>query len=475
VTTAEPPTANEPDGVAPSSRLRRRVGVLPLVMILFFTVSGGAYTLEKTVSTSGPGMALVLIALTPLIWSLPTVLLVAELSSALPAEGGYYVWVKTALGPFWGFLEGWWSWLNSFVDVAVYPVLFADYLSTLLAEQFNLHALENPTAHWAVTLALIWFFALLNGRGIKSVADSSKLFFVAIIAPFTLLSAIGLWRLCTHPAPIWRPFTPPHTAPFTAFGAGLYLVMWNYMGWDNASTIAGEVKQPERTFPRALALALPLVILAYFLPILAGLAIAPDWTQWKDQYFIDLGQRAAGRWLALWIGVGALISNAGLFSALMLAYSRVPFVLAEDRYLPPIITRLHPKSGTPWVSIALCAVIYSIFTLNAFKDLAVVDVTIYTAALLLEFIALIRLRVCQPDLKGTFRIPGGLPVIVLMGLLPAFVLALAIQHRLTEQENGAKAIYLTLGALATGPLLYPLARRYRSHCLRKTDGVIDSR
>jgi amino acid transporter len=451
-------TALEEEKNAP--RFRRRVGLLPLVMILFFTVSGGAYTLEKSVTTSGPGMALLLIALTPLFWSLPTILMVAELSSALPAEGGYYVWVKTALGPFWGFLEGWWSWLNSFVDVAVYPVLFADYLSTVFVEQFHIHTLEHPGAHWAVTLALIWPFALLNIRGIKSVADSSKLFFAAIIVPFAILSAIGIYRFCMHPTPVWRPFTPPHTSGFGAFGAGLYLVMWNYMGWDNASTLCGEVEHPRRTFPRALALALPLIVAAYLLPIFAGLAIAPDWMQWKEQYFVNLAQMAGGRWLALWIGLGALISNAGLFSALMLAYSRLPFVLAEDRYLPPAVTRLHPKFGTPWISILLCAIIYSHFTREAFKDLAMVDVTIYTVALLLEFVALVALRVRRPDLKGPFRIPGGLPVVVLLGLLPTLVLGFAIQQR--REEKGNQALYLAFGALATGPLLYPLARRYKN-------------
>jgi amino acid transporter len=433
---------------------------MPLVMVLFFTVCGGAYTLEKTVSASGPGMALLLILLTPLVWSLPSVLLVAELSAALPAEGGYYVWVKAALGPYWGFLEGWWSWLTSFVDVTVFPVLFADYLSRLLVSLYGLHTLEtNPVAHWGVALAVIWLFALLNIRGIRSVGNSSALFFVAIMVPFAILTGIGLIRFGMHPTPLWRPLTPPHMPPFTAFGAGLYVVMWNYMGWDNASTICGEIRQPGRTFPRALAITLPLVICAYLLPVFAGLAIVPDWTQWKEQYFIDVAYRAGGHPLGLWIGIGALVSNAGLFSAMMLAYSRVPFVLAEDRYLPPALMRLHPKYGTPWVSILLCAVLYSIFSWNSFTNLAVIDVTLYTVALLLEFVALIALRIRQPNLPRPFRIPGGVPALILLGLLPALVLALAIQHRFAEQ-GGPKSLYLTFGALATGPLLYPFVRRY---------------
>ena len=79
---------------------------------MFFTVSGGAYGLEDVVGSSGAGMAILLIVLTPLFWSLPTALMVAELATAMPVEGGFYFWVKRALGPFWGFQEGWWSWLT---------------------------------------------------------------------------------------------------------------------------------------------------------------------------------------------------------------------------------------------------------------------------------------------------------------------------------------------------------------------------
>ena len=148
-------TAHPEEGKLPASP-GRKLTLLPLVMVMFFTVSGGAYGLEDLVGSSGPGMALVLIVVTPLIWSLPTALMVAELSTAMPVAGGYYAWVKRALGPFWGFQEGWWSWITSFVDMAIYPVLFADYLNTLLIQQFDNHVLEeNAMAHWAVTLVVI--------------------------------------------------------------------------------------------------------------------------------------------------------------------------------------------------------------------------------------------------------------------------------------------------------------------------------
>ena len=105
-------------------RLRRELGVLPLAAIVFFNVSGGPYGIEDTVPTFGPGLTLLLLVLTPLLWSLPVSLAMSELASAMPDEGGYVTWTARAFGPFWGFQVGWWSWLDSFVDVAVYPTLF---------------------------------------------------------------------------------------------------------------------------------------------------------------------------------------------------------------------------------------------------------------------------------------------------------------------------------------------------------------
>lgn len=438
--------------------IRRQLTLLPLVMIMFFTVSGGAYGLEDLIGSSGPGMGLLLILLTPLIWSLPTALMVAELSTAMPVQGGYYAWVKRALGPFWGFQEGWLSWVTSFVDMAIYPVLFADYLSTLLVQQFDFHLIEqNQWVHWGVTLIVIWLFTWLNIRGAKSIGDSSNLFGLFILAPFAMMSVVGLIKLALNPTPVWRPFIPPDSSVLGAFGLGLFVVMWNYLGWDGVSTVAEEIENPRRNYPRALALTIPLVTLAYLLPVLAGLGATPDWAGWTAGYFPEVAAAIGGNWLGVWLAIGALVSAVGLFSALMLSISRLPFVMAEDGYLPKVITRQHPVHGTPHVAIIVCAVIYSFFTLSAFASLVVVDVMVYSAALLLEFAALIALRLKEPGMKRPFRVPGGWPGIIVVTLLPTLVLVLAVVS--TIQEEGISALYLSLAAIATGPLLYPVFRR----------------
>ncbi len=449
-------TAN--NGHIPVRVITRRLGLLPLVMIMFFTVSGGAYGLEDLIGSSGPGMGLILILLTPLIWSLPTALMVAELSTAMPVEGGYYAWVKKSLGPFWGFQEGWWSWVTSFVDMAIYPVLFADYLSTLLVQQFGVHALENEWIHWAVTLVVIWVFTALNIRGSKSVGDSSNWFGLFILAPFAVMSIMGIYQLIMHPVKVWEPVIPPDSSFLGAFGVGLFVVMWNYLGWDGVSTVSEEIDNPKRNYPRALGLTIPLVTLAYLLPVLAGLAVATDWSGWTAGYFPEIAAQIGGPWLGAWLAIGGLVSAVGLFNALLLSISRLPFVMAEDGYLPKAITKMHPKFDTPWVAIIVCATIYSFFTLSAFASLVVVDVIVYSAALMLEFAALIAFRIKFPKMKRPYKIPGGWFGIFLVTVFPLAVLVLAIVS--TVQEEGISALYLSIGAILTGPILYPFLRKF---------------
>ncbi|MFN8398934.1 MAG: APC family permease [Anaerolineales bacterium] len=449
-------TAN--NGQIPVRVITRRLGLLPLVMIMFFTVSGGAYGLEDLVGYSAPGMALLLIVLTPLIWSLPTALMVAELSTAMPVQGGYYAWVKKALGPFWGFQEGWWSWVTSFVDMAIYPVLFADYLSTLLVQQFNFHALEDPWVHWGVTLAVIWVFTALNIRGAKDVGDSSNWFGVFILAPFIVMSVIGIARLIQNPYPVWQPFVPEDTTVLGAFGVGMFVVMWNYLGWDGVSTVSEEIENPRKNYPLTLAITIPLITLAYFLPVLGGLAVSRDWQNWTAGYFPEVAAQIGGQWLGAWLAIGGLVSAVGLFNALLLSISRLPFVMAEDGYLPKVITKLHPKYETPWVAIIVCATIYSFFTLSAFASLVVVDVIVYSAALMLEFVALIAFRIKYPKMKRPYKIPGGWFGIFLVTVFPLAVLTLAIVS--TIQEEGISALYLSIAAIATGPILYPFLRKF---------------
>ena len=106
-----------------------KMRLLPLVAATYFMVSGGPYGLEDIIGKAGYGRALLLLLLVPLFWSLPTALMVGELASSMPYEGGFYYWVRRAMGPFWGFQEGWLSLTASVFDMAIYPTTFVLYLT----------------------------------------------------------------------------------------------------------------------------------------------------------------------------------------------------------------------------------------------------------------------------------------------------------------------------------------------------------
>lgn len=437
----------------------RALALWPLVLVFFFDVSGGPYGLEELMQ-SGPGMAILLILVTPIIWATPAALMTAELASAIPAEGGYYVWVKRAMGPFWSFVCAWWTWVYSWVDVAIYPVLFAAYVQSMLRAT-NPEALgDNPWVKWAIGMAVIVPFTWLNIRGTKLVGRTAILFGVVLIAPFLVMFWLGAPSLVASPGSAVRPFTPPDQTPFQAFNAGLFVVMWNYLGWDSLSTVAEEVREPQRTFPRALAIAVPLVTLVYLLPSLVGLVAVHDYASWSEGTWTAVASRLGGPGLALAVNAVGLISAAGLFMATLLGASRIPFVLAEDGYLPAAVTRLHPKYGTPWVAILISAVFYTVLSFQSFSQLAVLDVIVYSAAILIEFAALLVLRAREPDLHRPFRIPGGWPAVIFVTLFPAGMVCFAVANQLLEEKS--LAFWLSAAALATGPAMYWVASRWRS-------------
>ena len=435
-----------------SGRPARGLTLGPLVAVMFFTVSGGPFGLEGLVGDIGPGLALVLLIATPLLYSVPETLLVGELASMLPVEGGYYEWVKRAFGRFWGFWNGWLSWAYSLIDMAIYPVLFLQYARFLAP---GLGTREG----WLLALLVIWVATWLNLRGTRVVGTTAGWFVTLVLAPFAVLAAVGVWRWIAHPAgaslPI-RPFRAAGSSFWGALGIGISQSIWNYSGWDNASTIGGEIDEAGATYPRALGRALPLVVAVYILAIVPTLALT-DWHAWSDGSWPMLAAAVVGPKLALWIAFAGMASAFALFSALLLSYSRIPLVLAEDGLLPRALAARDPR-GTPRRAVVVSAVLYSGFALLSFDGLLAADVLLYTAALALEFAALLRLRVAEPGLVGPFRVPLGLGTLTLLASLPLGMIVLAVIFELQSRALGLPGVAVACVLGVIGPLVYAALR-----------------
>lgn len=409
----------------------------------------------------GPGIGLLLILVVPFIWGMPSAMMTAELSSAIPVEGGFYHWTKRALGPFWGFLAGWWTWLYTWVDAALYPVLFATYVSSLIEMLGHGSLLEsNPWLKWGVGLAMVIPLTWLNIRGTRLVGTASIVFALIFLTPFLILIAMGISKFLSNSSAAWTPFVAPGSSLIKAAGAGLYVAMWNYLGWDDLSTIAGEVDDPQKTFPRALMIAVGMTLAAYLLPTLVGIVAMPDYANWDEGTWAKVAQAIGGSWLGVLIIGAGLFSAMGLFASTLLASSRIPFVLGEDGWLPTALTRLHPKYGTPYVAILVSAVVYTVLSFKSFESLVVIDVILDSAAIILELIALAVLRWKEPDLVRPYKIPGGWFGIAYVLICPIAIVTFAIYYSVfIDEEMGLSSLWMALAALATGPIFYWVASR----------------
>ena len=251
---------------------------------------------------------------------------------------------------------------------------------------------------------------------------------------FVALSIASAERITHVP---WQPFASENARGLGGPAVGISLALWNYIGWDNPSTAQGEVKDASRSYPCALAFTLPLVTIDYFVPLLTTLG-ATDWTTWTEGGWPQIAVSAAGsagRWLAIWIALGGIISAHALFNALLLGYSRIPFVLANDGLLPQALAKLDAR-GTPATAVIVSAVFYSCFALVSFGKLIIADVLLYSVALFLEFAALVRLRKTEPSLRGAFRIPLDRKGVAVLATLPMIVLIGVIAISLADGGYG---------------------------------------
>ncbi len=432
-----------------SARVRPGLGLLPLVAVVFFNVSGGPYGIEDAVSSFGPGLVLLLLVVTPLVWSLPVALAMGELAAALPEEGGYVVWVRRAFGGFWAFQVGWWSWLNSFVDVAVYPALFADYLA------FWWPGLSSA-GRFAVVLAFVWTLTAVNLAGVRITGAFAAVLGVLALLPMLIFTAVA--GSAAQHAP-WQPLAAEGHGLWTGLGLGLAVMMWNYSGWDSPTTILGETRAPGTSFRRAQWAALPLIALGYLLPVGAALAATGEWTKWDTGHWPVVAAAVGGPWLAALVTIGALVSTAGLFLSLLLTNSRVPFALAAAGQMPAALARVHPRFGTPWTAVILSSVAYSVCAFWSFKELIVLNIWLYSIALILELLAFVALRLREPDLPRPWRVGGGAAGMWLTVGLPIALSLLAM-----ATAGWTNTLVGVLAAL-TGPLAY-LAWRDRASATR---------
>jgi amino acid transporter len=452
------PTQYPTHAISISKKRAAKLTLWPLVAATFFMVSGGTYGTEEIVSGAGYGHGILILLFLPVLWCLPTAFMIGELSSSLPEEGGYYAWVRRGLGNFWGFQEAWLSLAASVFDMAIYPTLFVFYLKQV-SPWFGVGN------HGVLAgLFVVITCAALNLAGIRVVGITSLWLFFLLSAPFALVVVLAPVRAGT--------LAGVHATTETGAGLGLLggvlVAMWNYMGWDNASTIAQEVEKPQRTYPKAMIAAVILVSLTYVLPFLAVYSIGIPATSFaEDGSWAQVAGLVGGKvmgfeWLRFLVVLGGMMSAFGMFNALVMSYSRLPLAMARDGMLPKIFARTNSRTNAPWVAILVCATCWALCLGLGFKRLVTLDIMLYGAALMLEFITLVVLRIREPELKREFRVPGGLAGAILAGVFPFILLCIALVQSESQAVLGINGLLFGVLIMGAGFALYASTRKLRT-------------
>jgi len=359
---------------------------------------------------------------------------------------------------------------------------------------------------WLVAAVLIISISFLNLRGARLSGLTTNWLGLLMIIPLVIMSGFGIYAWIASGTTPEIPFltggadvTPGNI--LAGMSVGLYVAMWNFMGWELPAAAGDEIKNPKKTYPRAMVLVLVAAILSYSIPTIAGLyggagedgrylawgieeydegagigpilneygvsneqmeAIGVDPTTdagWEFPTIAHvIGDKVAGKdsplsyFLGGIVGISAILSMIGLFIGNGLGGTRVPYAMAEDGMMPKWLNKVHPRYGTPWVSIIVCGVFYLIFSTSAFQNLVVIDVFLNMLVLMAEIFALVYLRYKRPELPRN-KVPGGVLGLVYIVIAPLSIILLAIVSQVTDY-GWESSIGWGLIAMAIGAILY---------------------
>lgn len=431
---ASPPVVL-PTTVATTTIKSKKLTLIPLIFLIYFEVAGGPYGEEPVVKAAGPLYALLGFLIFPFIWSVPEALITAELSTAFPGDGGFVIWADRAFGPFFGSLMGSWKFLSGVINIAAFPVLCIDYLKKVI------HPLESG---WPRSLAIMvstCILSFLNFTGLTIVGYVAVLLGLVSLSPFIIMSLAAIPKIKPH-----RWFSSGQKGLKKDWNLFFNTLFWNLNFWDNVSTLAGEVDRPQKTFPVALLVAVIFTCVAYLIPLFAVIgAVNVDQSQWDSGFHATAAEMIAGKWLKIWLEVGAVLSAIGLFEAQLSSSAYQILGMADLGFLPKFFGLRSKKFNTPWVGILVSTLITLGVSYMDFESIVASANFLYSLGMLLEFAAFIWLRMKKPQLKRPYRVPMKLPGLVIMCLIPSGFLVVIM-------VVATKIVYLVSGLMTLGAI-----------------------
>ncbi|HEY6905346.1 MAG TPA: APC family permease [Candidatus Acidoferrales bacterium] len=456
----------------PKKQLRRVMGFWDVLLFNIAAVLGPRW-IAAAAHNGTSSISLWLLAAT--LFFLPTALVVAELSTRFPHEGGLYVWSKEAFGEFHGFVAGWAYWIYTFFyfpGLLVASVAMAAYMG------------GSGTAHFAesraflMTGSFLMLFAavFLNVIGLNIGKWLQNAGGVGTYIPLLMLIGIGAYAWHAHGSVTH--FTTSNIRPVWDWGTVNFWpqIAFAFVGLELCSMMSEEVRDPQKAFPRAILGSGFLIALAYIAGTFAVLAILPAGSvDPKSGAFQAITSASESFGIPLFGIIAAflvLFGNAGGVGSTVAGVARIPFVVGIDRYMPSAFGKIHPKWKTPWVSILVQAGISCVILLliqinetanNAYQIFVDAGTILYFIPFLYMYAAVIKLSY-RPDRNANPNaalVPGGRIGVWVAGLLGFAVVVGGIVLSFippAEATNKwlfeAKLIGGTVGGVLLGLILY---------------------
>ncbi len=396
--------------------LPRTLGLRDLV--LFNIVAVLSLRWLATAAAAGPS-SLTLWVLAALLFFVPQGLAVSDLSARYPEEGGIYFWTKRIFGEGHGFICGWCYWVN---NILYYPNLL---ISTAVVGTYVIgRGGTGLESNWSyvlpATLIALWVAVGLNIVGLRTGRWLQNLGAVGTYIPGLLIVGLGAYAMATRPPA--TEITPSTLIPDLSRLSELNLwasIAFAFAGLELSASLAGEVKDPDRTLPRSIYISAPLIAFMYIAGTAAVLWLVPHEEVNIVSGFLQALAVGAGEtglnilWLAPFAAMLYVIGNVGGVGAWLTGPARIAFVIGLDRYFPPAFGRVHPKWQTPYVAILTQAILATVFLLLSVlgrgTTVEKAYLIILDTMLLVYFIPFIYLFLCYLVVRLRHRAPGGVP------------------------------------------------------------------
>eukprot|EP00041_Stephanoeca_diplocostata_P022980 m.557236 g.557236 ORF g.557236 m.557236 type:complete len:494 (-) comp22189_c2_seq19:333-1814(-) len=459
----------------------RHLGVLGLLAIAFFWVCGGVYGNELLLEAAPPGILFPVLIGAALLYACPAAVMIGELATGFPYDGGIIQWVEETCGRRVSAQNTYWTWVGFITASAVYPGLMAEYIDLYIDLEKHL---GTSGVNWCCVIQ-VWIVTVVKLGGTDVFVNWSTTMGVVAVLPTIVFMGYGV--TVAKPA-TWISTDESPEAGGMNQSLLISWVIWLYSGFFDIGTLAGEVKNPARSYKIALVVLIPVTLIFALWPLAVSVSMDSDRNNYGNGYFEELASRLAGKWLGYGYLIGAIASFFGLLASSLVVCERTLSAFVNPRNKSAdtslnaatanssayvgrnrLVRYLLIENGTGVAPVYIIANALVVSVLVWLSPANLVECSIITGTLpfLLTCYAFVYYKIYHPDVPRPFKVPGGVAAGVCL-VVPIIVFLLAYLYIAFSDATAIFGIpfgkLVFFGVVVVGGALGDVVVRLRQRC-----------